>query len=159
MGDVAEILGLNSKAPVSASEEASKILADKPKGFSAKIAKKPKGMSREVFGLLGHESLNPSIQTSKPGAAAGFKTKRISALNGKWVWAPFSKNPSTSSFSQMSDRSQEELSLYHWVKADIQYMEYPYAKFDVQLEKLQYTDEEYDNLVKFVILFIKLVYF
>ena len=145
MGDVADILGLGAKAPLSASEEASKILGDKPKFHSHKNAKKPKGMSREVFGLLGHESLNPSIQTNKIPVTQGFKTKRSTALKGKWVWAPFAKPSSSNSFSQASE--QPKPCLYHWVKADVQYMEYPYAKFDIQLEKLTYTDDEYEHLV------------
>lgn len=141
MGDVADILGFGPKVAV---DDASKLLAgDKPKVVSQKI-KKPKGMSREVFGLLGPDSLISALPTTKlPTASAAFKTKRASALRGKWVWAPFNKDSSSSSSS-----SAETGCLHHWVKADVQYTEYPYVKFDVKLERVTYTDEEYDHILQ-----------
>ncbi len=154
MGDVADILGL---AKGNDNSEASRILADKPKQQQPHKTRKPKGMSREVFGLLGTDGLNSSMQTSAQTVSTpAFKTKRLSALKGKWVWAPFNASASASLSSvsaplTTSDTSSSTVSgsfLHHWVKADIQYLEYPYAKFNVSLDRVIYSDDEYDLLLQ-----------
>ncbi len=101
MGDVADILGLKQSSQ--SNDESLKLLVDnKPK--PAQKNKKPKGMSREVFGLIGHDSLNPSIQTNK--VSNNFKTKRLSSVRRKWVWSSFSSN--------LADNTKEDF-LKHWV--------------------------------------------
>eukprot|EP01035_Chromulina_nebulosa_P018589 gene18589-24316_t len=104
MGDVAEILGLQSK-PTSVYDETIKLLNEKPKGLNAgpKLNKKPKGMSREVFSLIGADSLVPSMQGNKPNVA--FKSKRLNAIKGKWIWNSFTN----------SSRN-DDMKLHHWAK-------------------------------------------
>jgi len=135
MGDVAEILGLQSK-PTSVYDETIKLLNEKPKGLNAgpKLNKKPKGMSREVFSLIGADSLVPTMQGNKPNVA--FKSKRLNAIKGKWIWNSFTN----------SSRN-DEMKLHHWVKADIQYNDYPYCKFNIKQQLITYTDEEYELLL------------
>ncbi len=139
MGDVAQILGVELKTALSAGETAAAILAGSSAPIPARKMKKPKGMSREVFDLMGPDGLVPAIESSTKGkSSAGFKDKRISSTKGKWVWAPF-KN---------SARSDEQVS-HHWQKADVQYHDYPWARFNVKLDVLnpKYTDEEYANVL------------
>jgi DNA methyltransferase 1-associated protein 1 len=139
MSDVASILGMGSQPLTHANallDEASKILNDKPKGLNAgpRNVKKPKGMSREVFSLLGADGFVPTMQGNKQTTA--FKSKRSSAMRGKWIFAPFTN----------SARNDNAV-FYHWVKADIQYADYPYAKFNLSLDPIIFTEEEYTNLL------------
>jgi DNA methyltransferase 1-associated protein 1 len=138
MGDIADILGMNEKQNSSA-DVAAKFFAEKPKDLG-KIKKKPKGMSREVFDLIGKDTLVPSMQSNSSLPTGAFKSKRASALKGKWVWASFTN----------SARSKEEgnTPFYHWVKADVQYTDYPYSKFNVKLDQIIFSDEEYEHLLK-----------
>lgn len=135
MGDVADILGLQAKAQ--ANDELGKILGEKSKGYNSgpKLSKKPKGMNREIFGLVGADGFVPSVQTNKP--QLGFKSKRNNLLKGKWIWAPF-----------QSSARKDDLTLHHWVKADVQYADYSYAKFNISMEFSLYTDDEYNNHLK-----------
>ena len=139
MGDVADILGLNEKTHSSA-DVAAKFFAEKPK--VVKGMKKPKGMSREVFDLIGRDkdALVPSMQSNATLVTGAFKSKRASAMKGKWVWAPFTN----------SARPKEEgnSAFFHWVKADVQYSDYPYAKFNVKLDPVIFSDDEYEHLLK-----------
>jgi DNA methyltransferase 1-associated protein 1 len=50
----------------------------------------------------------------------------------KWTWAPFS-----------SSSRPDGLLLNHWVRANVEYPDYPYARFDIHLDPVQYTIEEY----------------
>ena len=54
-----------------------------------------------------------------------------------WEWAPFTHSA-----------RQDGLQLAHWQKRGVELAEYPYARFDVRLEKITYTDEEYARLLK-----------
>ena len=139
MGDVADILGLNEKSSSSA-DVAAKFFAEKPKAVGK--GKKPKGMSREVFDLIGRDgdALVSSIQSNATLVTGVFKSKRASAVKGKWVWAPFSN----------SARPKEEgnSAFFHWVKADLQVTDYPYAKFNVKLDPILFSDDEYEHLLR-----------
>jgi DNA methyltransferase 1-associated protein 1 len=58
--------------------------------------------------------------------------KAISTKRARsWIYAPFSNN------SARNDR----LTLHHWVRAGVEYPDYPYARFDVHLEALSYRNE------------------
>ena len=57
------------------------------------------------------------------------KTKQL--RQQKWAWAPYSN----------SARGADPQPLYRWNKVGIEFMDYPYARFDTQLESLDYTDE------------------
>lgn len=139
MGDVADILGFKAPKENTAAEMASQIMSNVP--LAPKMTgnikrKKPKGMAREVFDLLGNDAFVPAMETNKP--TQGFKNKRSSALRGKWIWAPFK-----------SSARADQAEFYHWAKADVQYTDYPYAKFNVKVDApAMYTDEEYEALLK-----------
>eukprot|EP01041_Mallomonas_annulata_P010328 gene10328-21553_t len=133
MGDVAEILGIGGKSALTGAEEATRLLADKPKSGKSSKKSKPKGMNRELFSLMGVDGIAPAVVTNKGGGPA-FKTKRLSALQGKWIWAPF----------RNSARSDDQI-FYHWVKADMQQMDYSYAKFNIKIDRITYTEQEYEK--------------
>ena len=48
------------------------------------------------------------------------------------MWAPFS-----------STARNDGANFYHWVKAGVEYPDYPFARFNVHLDSVEYTDEEY----------------
>ena len=54
----------------------------------------------------------------------------------RWVWAPFSSSARTDG-AQFS----------HWVRSGVEYPDYPYARFDVHLDPMSYTDEEYERFM------------
>lgn len=174
MGDVADILGKknssgdsqsNSQRPANAPSQSSNPSNKTMEEMSTKImksskanvssfkslkSKKPKGMSREVFSLLGVDSFVSSMQGGNlnvtqtknisnvnPTVPSGaLKSKRSSALRGKWIWTSFKNSARTD--------NQE---FYHWVKADITYNDYPYAKFNIHDELIIITDDEFNTLL------------
>ncbi len=125
MSDIADILGFAGKQ----NDELFKVSK-----LSSKPAKKPKGMSREVYDLIGAETLVPSMQPNE--ILPTFKNKRATVLKGKWIWDVI-KN---------SARNNHQFALHHWVKADMHYPDYPYAKFNVKMENFALSQEEYDSL-------------
>lgn len=139
MGDVAAILGLNEK-PTTSADIAAKFFAEKPKAVGK--GKKPKGMSREVFDLIGRngDALVPSMQSNATLATGAFKSKRASALKSKWVWAPF--------INSARPKEEGNSAFFHWVKADVQYTDYPYAKFNIKLDPIIFSDDEYEHLLR-----------
>jgi len=54
----------------------------------------------------------------------------------KWAWKSFN-----------SSARHDNATFSHWVRSNIEYADYPYARFDVNLDKLVYTDEEYDQFL------------
>jgi len=93
-------------------------------------------MKREVFDLLGADSLVSSIQGN--AIAPNFKNKRLNLLRGKWLWTPIHN----------SARACNDAVFFHWSKADLNNnSDYPYAKFNVKLDELVYSDEEYTSLL------------
>jgi hypothetical protein len=160
--------GVASKASNDMAALLSEIKGKAPSTNLNKL-KKPKGMSREVFGLMNADSLNSAMQSAPITMNSSFKNKRASALKGKWVWAPFSAvgtmhtsghpshSQSTVSLSSMVTEDETTNSsagsgpsapfLSHWVRAEVQYTEYPYSKFNIKLETVTYTDDEYDALL------------
>jgi len=133
MGDAADMLGIAGKGPkvLSAAEEAAKLMLGKPKLSSSldKKGKKPKGMKREVFDLIGRTSATTAVQAAPPLKSAGFKSKRVLGTEGKWTWAAI----------ESSARNDGFKSMHHWVRADKFYSDYPYAQFNVKLDKIAYT--------------------
>ena len=53
-----------------------------------------------------------------------------------WVWAPFTSSSRT-----------DGLILHHWVRANVEYPDYPYARFDIHLDPVVYSDEEYQTFL------------
>jgi len=52
----------------------------------------------------------------------------------QWAWKSFT-----------SSARHDSAKFFHWVRANIEYADYPYARFDVHLDPLTYTDEEYQT--------------
>ena len=139
MSDVADMLGIQyRKQSLSMTEQAAKLLAEQRSGNAAKknlkVVKKPKGMKREVYDLLGEDALVPAVQTN---TAPTFKRKR-QVTTGRWIWAPIESSARTDNPNPI---------FFHWVKADIHYNDYPYAKYHVHEKKIEYSDEEYQSLL------------
>ncbi|KAL3935890.1 MAG: hypothetical protein SGBAC_008682 [Bacillariaceae sp.] len=55
----------------------------------------------------------------------------------KWTWASFASS------------SRPDGALFnHWVRAEVEYTDYPYAKFDIHMNQVVYTDDEYAKYLK-----------
>ncbi len=50
-----------------------------------------------------------------------------------WTWAPFASSSRT-----------DGAMFRHWVRKNVEYTDYPYAKFDVHMDPVIYTPEEYE---------------
>jgi DNA methyltransferase 1-associated protein 1 len=50
-----------------------------------------------------------------------------------WTWAPFASSSRT-----------DGAMFRHWVRKNVEYTDYPYAKFDIHMDPVTYTSEEYD---------------
>lgn len=91
MGDAADILGVQ-KPKANTSNDPFNIMTGADKSAASLKSdkkKKPKGMSRELFNLMGKDGIAPSIQTNTDTKNAGFKNKRQSHTQGKWVWTEY----------------------------------------------------------------------
>jgi DNA methyltransferase 1-associated protein 1 len=145
MGDLAEILGLGKVDPPAPSAP------PPPAPAGPNRARKKLGVSREVMHLLNakHNDSNdvelpmsvptfaiklPTSNQKMPGSVkVGSKWIAIQKPARKWTWAPFSS----------SSRTDGAL-FHHWVRANVEYPDYPYARFDIHLDPIAYTVEEYD---------------
>lgn len=149
MSDVADILGYGNRISSSSNmnalgDEAQRIMQGGERAKNAagvRPLKKPKGMSREVFRLLGvdNASFTPSIQPAAP-VVGGFKNKRANALKGKWLWQRIATSSVAAPYQQCLP--------FRWTKADLSFVDYPYAKFNIQYNHAKYTDEEYTNTLQ-----------
>ena len=94
------------------------------------------GMNRDVMNLVaGTDDTNsamlpPMVPTFmvKVGAKMILSSKKCR----KWEWAPFTT-------SARNDGHE----FRHWVRAGVEYPDYPYARFDIHLDPVQYTEDEY----------------
>ncbi len=129
MGDVAQILK-NTQVPsqVANPSKAMKMIS----------------ISKDVMTLLAGKQdpksavLPPIVPTFIKENADDFKVKvgnkviSSSKPARQWAWAPFAS----------SSRTDGAL-FRHWVRANVEYTDYPYAKFDIHLDPVTYTSEEY----------------
>lgn len=147
MGDVAQILAAGTVDPAQAASSLPPPPPPPPTSHHSSRAMKLTGVSREVMDLLsGNQerksaALPPIVPTIPPAIDTTVKVgnKYISASKParKWVWAPFAS----------SARNDGAL-FRHWVRANVEYPDYPYARFDVHLDALTYTDEEYNRFLQ-----------
>ena len=152
MTDVAQILG------VSGPKKDSGAPPPLPLHHQPSRAMKLQGMPREVMGLLSGKQdsqsaeLPPVVPSFNPDSAVGRKVAAAAATAAsqegsvkvgskwisikkparKWTWAPFSS----------SSRTDGAL-FRHWVRANVEYPDYPYARFDIHLDPVTYSPEEY----------------
>lgn len=103
-----------------------------------KTSKRPEGMHREVFALLYNDNKDapPLLPTDTAlGIGSGYKqTKaRLGMKNvRKWEWAPFT-NPART----------DGAAFHHWKRVSDDNKEYPFAKFNKQLQIPTYTINDY----------------
>ena len=64
----------------------------------------------------------------------GNRTVITSKPPRQWAWKSFT-----------SSARHDSANFFHWVRANVEYADYPYARFDVHLDPLTYTDEEYQK--------------
>jgi DNA methyltransferase 1-associated protein 1 len=150
MGDVAAILK-GTQAPPSPSSSG----ANHPK------AMKMTGISKEVMTLLAGKqdpksaALPPIVPTftedngpsgEGDGILGGGKEIKVkvgskwitsSKPARQWAWAPFASSSRT-----------DGAMFRHWVRANVEYTDYPYAKFDIHLDPVTFTDEEFATYLR-----------
>ena len=90
------------------------------------LMKKQTGMKRELMKLIGGV---PSIVER-----AGNKGSKN---NSNWVWSPFT-NPAR----------KDNLKLVHWQRAEDVNKDYDFAKFNQNIDIVEFTEEEYNTLIK-----------
>ncbi|KAK9246116.1 hypothetical protein V1506DRAFT_536308 [Lipomyces tetrasporus] len=119
--DIRDMLDLPSQAPSSSRP---------PPAKRAKTdGKKLDGIHRELHNLLGENTHAVAVMQNK------FKDKpNWMQKPSPWVWTPF-KNQAR----------KDGLELYHWVRGTPTDDEYPFAKFNKDVEVPTYTQEEYDK--------------
>lgn len=126
MGDVAQILGVKDPPPAHHQpSKAQQATADKP--LWNLVDGRPTAPLPPMV---------PEVIRAKEGGPDTVKvgSKWISTKKKArpWVWAPFSS----------SSRTDGTL-LHHWVRANVEYPDYPFARFDIHLDPVVYTDDEY----------------
>lgn len=149
MGDVAQILGDTQVKGVDFRTQ-TKAPEGLPASLNPSKAMKMAGMSREVMHLMsGNQdtqsaTLPPIVPAfSRDSTAATGESKEVKVKVGnkfissgkparQWTWAPFASSSRT-----------DGAMFRHWVRANVEYTDYPYAKFDIHLDPVTYTDEEY----------------
>ncbi|KAJ2809076.1 swr complex subunit [Coemansia guatemalensis] len=99
------------------------------------MAQKPRqkapGMSRELTSLyLENQSIPVVLEQFQAKPKFGTKAER-------WVWRAFK-----------SSARDDGLALHHWAKANEEYTDYYYARFNAKTNPYQYTDEEYEKCIE-----------
>ena len=138
MGDVAEILGIGNR------ENGTRV-APAPKPAAASL-KSNKGLNRPTTAftnpvldvLTSSKSTEHSSAALPPIVPAMVRVNNRLILSNKkarpWCWAPFSSNA-----------RNDGLLLHHWVRAGVEYPEYPFARFNVHLDALNYKETDLDG--------------
>ena len=134
MGDVAQIL------------KDTKIDGEEKSSTSPSKAMAMSGLPKDVMKLLGGKqdpksaSLPPIVPTTTSSrdikVKVGNKTISSSKPARQWTWAPFCSSART-----------DGAIFSHWVRANVEYTDYPYAKFDIHLDPVAYNDEDYEALL------------
>jgi DNA methyltransferase 1-associated protein 1 len=140
MTDIAQILGVSNPA-------AALPPPPLPPNHQPNRANKLQGVSREVLDILSGKSQDArtvELPTIVPTRLIGPKsvkvgTKWISSSKPcrPWAWTPFTSSART-----------DGLLLNHWVRANVEYPDYPYARFDIHLDPIVYSDDEYQTYLK-----------
>ncbi|RKP35930.1 hypothetical protein BJ085DRAFT_15131 [Dimargaris cristalligena] len=88
----------------------------------------PMEVSQDLFALIGGA---PTVLIHKPSARP--KPKPDDTQAAQWVWRGFT-----------SSARNDDLVLYHWVKADEDPSDYHFAPFNQMIDVGEYTEVEYD---------------
>jgi DNA methyltransferase 1-associated protein 1 len=154
MGDIAQILGdtaagvINNNSNNNSNNNGSNNGSNKSMMFNNnKAMKSLLGKNQDMISA----SLPPIVPTflkSSPkeeSKAASSSADEIKVKVGSkwitsskrarpWTWAPFASSART-----------DGAMFRHWVRANVEYTDYPYAKFDIHLDPVSYTDDEYQQ--------------
>ena len=87
--------------------------------------KKQTGMKRELIKLIGGV---PAIVE---------RTNKSSKNSSNWVWSPF-----------INPARKDNLRLVHWQRAEDVNKDYDFAKFNQNIDIVDFTEEEYNKLIK-----------
>jgi DNA methyltransferase 1-associated protein 1 len=155
MSDIAQILGVSGPKP------ASNLAGDGPPPLPANHqpsrAMKLQGMPREVMGLLSGSQdaqsaeLPPVVPSFNPDVAKGKQTASTTTngrekgsvkIGAKWISI---KKPARQwTWASFASSSRTDGAMFnHWVRANVEYPDYPYARFDIHLDPITYSEEEY----------------
>jgi len=148
------ILGVAQKTEDTSSKITNIMTSGNAAGITTKKAPRPpKGMKREVFNLLQSQGsdgsdFTPSLPPITPSTTIsrsttptvmnkdGTTSSPIPNSTQKWSWSPFTSSART-----------DGAVFYHWVKSGIEYPDYPFSRFNVHLDPLEYSDEEYQKFL------------
>ncbi|XP_011196367.1 DNA methyltransferase 1-associated protein 1 [Zeugodacus cucurbitae] len=140
MADVRDILDIERANTPEVTRES--FLVQKRRNFEkAKgVSKRPEGMHREVFALLYNDNKDaPPLLPTDTALGIGAGYKQAKARLGmkkvrKWEWAPFN-NPART----------DDAVFHHWRRTTDDQKDYPFAKFNKQLQIPTYTMTEYNT--------------
>ena len=134
MGDVAQILGVVNQAT-----GAQQAAAPAPRPAPA-----PKSLQSTAFPKPVLDVLSSSKSSDYNSAPLPPIVPSMVKVNNKfiqsskkarpWCWAPFS-----------SGARNDGLMLHHWVRAGVEYPEYPFVRFNIHLDGLSYKKENEDS--------------
>lgn len=91
----------------------------------------------EVISDEGKFSANGAVTLMPARRVLDDKTSRGANGSRKWEWVAF-----------RNAARNDDLKLFHWQKVGVEVVEYPYAAFNVRLERIEYTEQEYDKHLK-----------
>ncbi|KAI8321977.1 hypothetical protein GQ54DRAFT_297664 [Martensiomyces pterosporus] len=99
--------------------------------MSQRQKQKRPGMSRELTSLyLENQTIPVSLDLFQAKPKFGTKAER-------WVWRGFK-----------SSARNDDLALHHWAKANEQFTDYFYARYNAKTKPYRYTDEEYTSCIE-----------
>ncbi|XP_035788579.1 DNA methyltransferase 1-associated protein 1-like [Anopheles albimanus] len=139
MADVRDILEL--ERPVTPELTKESLLNSKKRNVYERkiVSKRPEGMHREVFALLYNDNKDapPLLPTDNVSCYKQTKARLGMKKVRRWEWAPF-VNPART----------DGAVFHHWKRASEEQKEYPFAKFNKQLDIPTYTLSEYNAHLK-----------
>ena len=150
MTDVAQILGVgNPSDNNNHSAAADGAAKNNPPAHHqpSRAMMKMQSVSREVLDLLSGKKqdrrtaeLPPAVPTRVVGQVGDGKS--VVKVGSKWISTQKPARPWTWASFTSSSRT-DGLALNHWVRANVEYPDYPYARFDIHLDPVVYSDDEY----------------
>jgi DNA methyltransferase 1-associated protein 1 len=73
---------------------------------------------------------------SRKLALSGLKGKRNANKTKRWMWKPFANSA-----------RKDNATFHHWVRADAELSDYPFARFNKPVDVFQFTEVEYDKYI------------
>ena len=134
-GRPVEGVDLESAAAAAANGDGDAIMEDDGATTAAEAAKKASETDGDATAARVEQQKEPPPTVPRT-VKVGNRTISSNKPARRWVWAPFSSSARTDG-AQFS----------HWVRSGVEYPDYPYARFDVHLDPMSYTDEEYERFM------------